>query len=86
MSLRLLYPLNNFYENTSCQCTDNLKLEKWKKSVKNFDMLNSFALNIVWGYTLEPPRRGGSNVYLQSMFWIKNKKNRYSPVHPSFAI
>ena len=30
--------------------------------------------------------RGGSNVYPQSMFWIKNKKNRYTPANPSFAI
>ena len=22
----------------------------------------------------------------QSLFWIKNKKNRYTPVYPSFAI
>ena len=26
---------------------------------------------------LEPPHRGGSNEYPQSMFWIKNKKIRY---------
>ena len=26
---------------------------------------------------LEPPRRGGSNEYPLSMFWSKNKKNRY---------
>ena len=31
--------------------------------------------NIDCGYPLEPPRRGGSNVYPQSMFWSKNKKN-----------
>ena len=31
--------------------------------------------NIDCGYTLEPPRRGGSNEYPQSMFWSKNKKN-----------
>ena len=35
---------------------------------------------------LEPPRRGGSNEYPQSMFWSKNKKNRYTPAFPSFAI
>ena len=35
-----------------------------------------FAQNIDCGYTLEPPRRGGSNEYPQSMFWGKNKKNR----------
>ena len=27
-----------------------------------------FAQNIDCGYTLEPPQRGGSNVYPQSMF------------------
>ena len=36
----------------------------------------SFAQNIGCRYTLEPPRRGGSNggsnEYPQSMFWIKN--------------
>ena len=26
-------------------------------------------------YSLEPPHGGGSNVYPQSMFWSKNKKN-----------
>ena len=38
-----------------------------------------FAQNIDCGYTLEPPRRGGSNEYPQSTFWSKNKKNRYTP-------
>ena len=45
-----------------------------------------FAQNIDCGYKLEPPRRGGSNEYPQSMFWSKNKKNRYTPAYPSFAI
>ena len=45
-----------------------------------------FAQNIDCGYTLEPPRRGGSNEYPQSVFWRKNKKNRYTPAYPSFAI
>ena len=35
---------------------------------------------------LEPPHRGGSNEYPQSMFWSKNKKNRYTPTYTSFAI
>ena len=46
---------------------------------KNFDIFLIFAQNIDCGYTLEPPRRGGSNEYPQSMFWSKNKKNRYTP-------
>ena len=41
---------------------------------KNFDIFLIFAQNIDCGYTLEPPRRGGSNEYPQSMFWSKNKK------------
>ena len=31
----------------------------------------SFAKNIDYGYSLEPPRRGGSNEYPQSMFWAE---------------
>ena len=31
-------------------------------------------------------RRGGSNEYLQSMFWIKTKKKMFTPLNPSFAI
>ena len=45
-----------------------------------------FAHNIDCGYTLEPPRRCGSNEYPQSMFWSKNMKYRYTPAYPSFAI
>ena len=30
--------------------------------------------------------RGGSNEYPQCMFWIKNKKIRYTPANPSFSI
>ena len=44
-----------------------------------------FAKNIDCGYTLEPPRRGGSNEYPQSMFWSKNNKNRYTPCIPQFC-
>ena len=44
------------------------------------------AQNIDCGNTLEQSRRGGSNEYPQSMFWSKNKKNRYSPTYHSFAI
>ena len=33
-----------------------------------------YAQNIDCGYTLEPPFRGGSNEYPQSMFWNKIRK------------
>ena len=42
----------------------------WKK----FDIFLIFAQNIDFVYTLEPPHRGGSNEYPQSIFWSKNKK------------
>ena len=42
--------------------------------LKNFDIFLIFAQNIDCGYTLEPPRRGGSNEYLQSMFGAKIRK------------
>ena len=38
-----------------------------------------FVQNIDCVYTLEPPQRGGSNEYQQSMFWSKNKKSRFTP-------
>ena len=35
---------------------------------KNYDIFHISAQNIDCGYLLEPPRRGGSNEYSQSMF------------------
>ena len=61
-----------------------VKIEKFQGII--FDIFLIFAQNIECGYTLEPPRRGGSNEYPQSMFWSKNKKNRYTPAYPSFTI
>ena len=56
--------------------------------IENFngknDIFNIFAQNIDFGYPLEPPPRGSSNEYPQSMFWIKNKKIRQTPANPSF--
>ena len=73
------------YENTLLQYTFfGCKNENFHW--KNFDIFFIFAQNIDFGYMLEPPRRGGSNEYPQSMFWSKNKKNRYTPAYPSFTI
>ena len=49
--------------------------------MKFFDIFLISAQNIVCGYTLEPPQRGGSNEYPQSMFWSKKRKKKY--VYPS---
>ena len=59
-----------------------LKIFRKKKS----DIFHISAQNIDCGYSLEPPRRGGSNEYSQSMFLSRNKKNMYTPVNPSFTI
>ena len=47
---------------------------------------SSSAQNIDCGYSLEPPRRGGSNEYPQSIFWAEIRKIMYTPVNPSFTI
>ena len=63
----------------TCPCTkqrffSGVKIENFQLKILIFFFI--FAQNIDCVYTLEPPRRGGSNDYPQSMFWSKNKKNR----------
>ena len=51
--------------------------------IKNSDIFHISAQNIDYGYSLEPPQRGGSyeypqsgsNEYPQSMFLSRNTKN-----------
>ena len=54
--------------------------------IKKSDIFHICAQNIDCGYSLEPPRRGGSNEYPQSMFWAEIRKIMYTPVNPSFII
>ena len=77
--------ISNHVEDSNISVQDSpVKIENFQW--KTFDIFLIFAQNIDCGYTLEPPRRGGSNEYPHSMFWSKNKKNRYAPANPSFAI
>ena len=55
-----------------------------KKSDKNPDIFHISAQNIDCWYSIEPPRRGGSNEYPWSMFSSKNKKNNVYPCKPQF--
>ena len=62
--------------------------QKKKKKNENFqtkisDIFHVSAQNIDCGYSLEPPQRGGSNEYPQSMFSAEIRKNN---VNPSFTI
>ena len=59
------------------------------KNIENFQLkipvfFHISAQNIDCGYSLEPPRRGGSNEYQQSMFLSRNKKNSVYPCKPQF--
>ena len=58
------------------------KPENFQK--KKYDIFHVSALNIDCGYSLEPPWRGGSNEYPQSMCLSRNKKNNVYPCEPQF--
>ena len=67
--------------------TNILKISQPKNekfSDKNSDIFYISAQNIDCGYSLEPPRLGGSNEYPQSMFSSRNKKNNVYPCKPQF--
>ena len=66
--------------------TENFTTKKWKFSDKDTDIFHISAQNIDCGYTLEPPRRGGSNKYHNLYFWAEIRKVMYTPVNPSFNI
>ena len=47
-------------------------------------MFRISAQNIDCGFLLEPPHRGGSNEYPQSMLFQQNKKINVYPYKPQF--
>ena len=53
-------------------------------SDKNSDIFHISTQNIDCVYSLEPPRRGGSNEYPQSIYLGRNKKNNIYPCKPQF--
>ena len=93
---RLLQPLNCWMSGKQCQPWshyENMPIQiYWKVyhqkdenlQIKNYDNFHISAQNIDCGYSLEPPRRGGSNEYPQSMFLSTNKKNNVYPCKPQF--
>ena len=52
--------------------------------MKNSGSFHISAQNIDCEYSLEPPRRGSSIEYPQSMFWAEIRKLMYSPNKPQF--
>ena len=74
------------YEKTPIQIYwkfHNPKTENFSDT--NSDIIHISAQNIDCGYSLEPPRRGDSNEYPESMFLSRNKKEMYTHVNPSFT-
>ena len=65
---------------------ENFTSQNWKISDKIlwYFFIIFLPKNIDCEYSLEPPRRGGSNEYPQSMFLSKNKKNNVYPCKPQF--
>ena len=63
---------------------ENFTTKSWKFSDKNYNSFHISAQNTDCGYSLEPPRRGGSNEYPQSMFLSRNNKNKVYPCKPQF--
>ena len=77
-------PLSH-YENTYIQIyrknhLQNLKFYRYKNS----EIFHISAQNIDCGHSLEPPQRGGSNEYPQSMLFSIYQKNNVYPSKPQF--
>ena len=73
------------YENTPIQI--HWKFYHQKMTIFQIKILIFFyisAQNIDCGYSLELPRRGGSNEYPQSMFLSRNNKNNVYLCKPQF--
>ena len=78
---------DNHYENTPIHIYWKFYNQKKKENfqIKNSDIFHISAQNIDCGYSLEPPRRGGSNEYPQSVFSSRNKKNNVYPCKLQFS-
>ena len=75
------------YENTPIQIYRKFHLQKpYIFRLKTLIFFHISAQNIDCGYSLEPPRWGGSNEYPQTMFLAEIRKIMYTPVNPSFSI
>ena len=71
------------YENMPIQIYWKFYHQKMKNfQIKNSNIFHISAQSIECEYSLEPPRRGGSNKYPQSMFLSRNKKNNVYPCKP----
>ena len=78
--------LFKYIENFKYEKISPHEIENFQIKIKKNDVFHISAQNIDCGYLLEPPRRGGSNKYPQSMFLSRNKKNNVYSCEPQFSI
>ena len=79
--------MQKHYENTPIQIYGKFHLQKNENiQIKNSDIFHISAQNIDYWYSLDPPRRGGSNEYPRSTFYVVTRKIMFTPVNPSFTI
>ena len=78
-------PMNNHFETHTIKITIITKTSLFIFT-KNFTTkkLKISAESMDCGYSLEPPRRGGSNEYPQSMLLSRNKKTNIYPCKLQF--
>ena len=82
-----LFYSSEHYENTPIQIYWKFHHQNLKVfSDKNSDILHISAQNIACWYSLEPPRRGGSNEYHNLCVWAEIIKIMYTHVNPSFSM
>ena len=63
---------------------ENFTTKNENFQIKHSNIFHISAQNIDCEYLLEPPQRGGSNEYPQSMFLSRNKKNEVYTCKPQF--
>ena len=83
-SLLYEYPFNTLRKHAYSNILKILQPKKEIFLIKNSDIFHISVQNIDCGYSLEPPRRGGSNEYPQYMFLSRNKKHNVYPCKPQF--
>ena len=87
VAINLKRTLNSWLHYGSTPIQIYWKIYNQKKKfflIKISDIFHISVQNIDCGYPLEPPKRGGSNEYPQSMLLSRNKKNNVYPCKPQF--
>ena len=61
--------------------TENSTTKRWFSDKKKIWYFPYFCSKHRLWYSIEPPRRGASNEYPQSVFWAEIRKIMYTPVY-----